>query len=76
MVEKGSVALDGVSLTVYDVAEASFKSSVIPHTWENTALKNLKPGSFLNIEYDILGKYASAKTPGITKDFLKENGFL
>jgi len=76
MVEKGSVALDGISLTVYDVAEASFKASVIPHTWENTALKHSKPGSLLNIEYDILGKYASAKTSGITRDFLKENGFL
>jgi riboflavin synthase len=76
MVEKGSVALDGVSLTVYDIAPASFKAAVIPHTWEHTALKNLKPGSFLNIEYDILGKYAAAKSPGITAAFLKENGFL
>ena len=76
MVEKGSVALDGISLTVYDVAGTSFKVSVIPHTWENTALKYLNPGSLLNIEYDILGKYASARTSGITKDFLKDNGFL
>ncbi|HCC48447.1 MAG TPA: riboflavin synthase [Elusimicrobia bacterium] len=76
MVEKGSVALDGVSLTVYDLAPASFKAAVIPHTWANTALKGLKPGSLLNIEYDILGKYASAKTPGITAAFLKENGFI
>ena len=76
MVEKGSVALDGISLTVYDVSVTSFKASVISHTWENTALKILKPGSLLNIEYDILGKYASAKTSGITKNFLKENGFL
>ena len=76
MVEKGSVALDGVSLTVYDVSGTSFKVSVIPHTWENTALKNSKPGALLNIEYDILGKYASCRTSGITKDFLKENGFL
>jgi riboflavin synthase len=76
MVEKGSVALDGVSLTVYDITPASFKAAVIPHTWEHTALRNLKPGSFLNIEYDILGKYAAAKSPGITAAFLKENGFL
>jgi riboflavin synthase len=76
MVEKGSVALDGISLTVYDVGPASFKAAVIPHTWANTALKHLKPGGLLNIEYDILGKYAAAKTPGITRDFLKENGFL
>lgn len=76
LVEKGSVALDGISLTVYAVTPSSFKAAVIPHTWEHTALKNLKPGSLLNIEYDILGKYAAAKTPGITKEFLKENGFL
>jgi riboflavin synthase len=76
LVEKGSVALNGISLTVYDVKPASFKAAVIPHTWANTALKDLKPGALLNIEYDILGKYAAAKSPGITKDFLKENGFL
>lgn len=76
MVEKGSVALDGISLTVYDLTPTSFKAAVIPHTWANTALKGLKPGSLLNIEYDILGKYAAAKAPGITTDFLKENGFL
>ncbi|MBI5743318.1 MAG: riboflavin synthase [Elusimicrobia bacterium] len=76
MVEKGSVALDGISLTVYDVGPSSFKAAVIPHTWANTALKHLKPGGLLNIEYDILGKYAAAKTPGLTRDFLKDNGFL
>ncbi|MCM2267465.1 MAG: riboflavin synthase [Elusimicrobiales bacterium] len=76
LVEKGSVALDGVSLTVYDVKAGSFKAAVIPHTWANTALKNLKPGSLLNIEYDILGKYAAAGSPGITREFLKENGFI
>jgi riboflavin synthase len=76
MVEKGSVALDGISLTVYDISEASFKAAVIPHTWKNTALSKLKPGGLLNIEYDILGKYAAARSLGITRDFLKENGFL
>jgi len=76
LVEKGSVALDGISLTVYDIAAASFKAAVIPHTWANTSLKDLKPGGLMNIEYDILGKYASARSSGITKDFLKENGFL
>ncbi|MDO8803845.1 MAG: riboflavin synthase [Elusimicrobiota bacterium] len=77
MVEKGSVALDGISLTVYDISGTSFKAAVIPHTWENTALKNTKPGGLMNIEYDILGKYA-AKVPssGITPEFLKANGFI
>lgn len=76
MVEKGSVALDGVSLTVCDLAADSFKAAVIPHTWEHTSLKSLKPGSLLNVEYDILGKYAAARAPRITREFLKENGFL
>lgn len=76
LVEKGCVALDGISLTVYAIAAASFKAAVIPHTWENTALKDLKPGGLLNVEYDILGKYAAARAPGITRDFLKEHGFL
>ena len=76
LVEKGSVALDGISLTVYDISGVSFKAAVIPHTWENTGLKDIKPGGLMNIEYDILGKYASAKSPGITRAFLKDNGFL
>lgn len=78
MAEKGSVALDGVSLTVYAVKDSSFKVSVIPHTWENTTLKGLKAGALLNVEYDILGKYAAAgaKPSAITRDFLKSNGFL
>lgn len=76
LAEKGSVALDGVSLTVYAVSSASFKAAVIPHTWERTALGRARPGGLLNIEYDILGKYAAARSPGITKEFLKEHGFL
>ncbi|MDD5207768.1 MAG: riboflavin synthase [Elusimicrobiales bacterium] len=77
LAEKGSVALDGISLTVYGISGTSFKAAVIPHTWENTALKNLKPGGLMNIEYDILGKYAAKNSsPGITRDFLKENGFF
>lgn len=76
LVEKGSVALDGISLTVYDIAANSFKAAVIPGTWDRTALKNLRPGGLLNIEYDILGKYAAARSPGITREFLKEHGFL
>lgn len=76
MVEKGSVALDGVSLTVYAVREGRFSVSVIPHTWESTALRALKPGALMNIEYDILGKYAAAGRRGVTMELLRENGFI
>jgi len=76
LVEKGSVALNGVSLTVFEINADTFKAAIIPHTWENTGLKYLKPGDLLNIEYDILGKYA-LKNAGakITKQFLADNGF-
>lgn len=77
MVEKGSVAIDGVSLTVFAVTPRSFKTSVIPHTWGNTSLKVLKPGSAVNIEYDILGKYARAGAAGDSalRKLLADNGF-
>ncbi len=75
MVEKGSVALDGISLTVYDIRPGSFKAAVIPHTWEHTALKLRRPGDLLNIEYDILGKYAAASPAGLTMEFLRKHGF-
>jgi riboflavin synthase len=78
MVEKGSVALDGVSLTVFAVTPRSFRTAVIPHTWANTSLKDLKPGSAVNIEYDILGKYARAGAAGdaALREALKKNGFF
>ncbi len=78
MVEKGSAALDGVSLTVFAVTPRSFKTAVIPHTWANTSLRTLKPGSAVNIEYDILGKYARAGAAGDSalRDALKRNGFF
>ena len=57
IVEKGSVCIDGVSLTVASVNSECFKIAVIPHTLENTILKNKKVGSLVNIECDIIGKY-------------------
>jgi riboflavin synthase len=76
LVEKGSVALDGVSLTVFEVSSGAFKTAVIPHTWENTGLKCLKTGDLSNIEYDVLGKYALKNSGGkITRKFLSDNGF-
>lgn len=57
MVEKGSVALDGVSLTIADVSDREFKIAVIPYTLANTLLGQIKRGSLVNVETDILGKY-------------------
>lgn len=84
IVEKGSVAIDGVSLTVAGVSEDSFSVSVIPHTSKNTALSLKAAGDTVNLENDIIGKYVEklmspgqAQTPqrNITKEFLNKHGF-
>ncbi len=86
VVKKGSIALNGISLTVSDVFDSGFEVSLIPETIKKTNLKNIQIGAILNIEYDILGKYIkkfisnsknSENSPHskITTDFLKQNGF-
>lgn len=86
LVEKGSITIDGVSLTVMDVASDSFRVSVIPHTWQVTVLRHRRVGSVVNLECDIIGKYVERLlmpyAPGeakgkqsITVDYLRENGF-
>lgn len=67
-VEKGSVTVNGVSLTVCEPTETSFKVCIIPYTYEHTNFHDIKPGTVVNIEFDILGKYiaryASANLAG------------
>ena len=58
-VEKGSIAINGVSLTVIDSMPNSFKVAIIPYTFEHTNFHSLKKGSLVNLEFDILGKYLS-----------------
>lgn len=59
IVEKGSICIDGISLTVAQVDNETFSVSVIPHTGSNTTLTSLKPGDILNLETDIIGKYVA-----------------
>ncbi len=87
VVEKGSIALNGVSLTVSKVENKLLEVSLIPHTLKNTTFQFLKEGDFLNIEYDILAKYIEKFTlfkdnnfvnnssQKIDEKFLLENGF-
>ena len=81
MVEKGSIALNGVSLTLTTVAETAFSVALIPTTLELTNLENRKSGDSVNIETDMILKYVAKllggnKTSGgITESFLKEHGF-
>lgn len=85
LVEKGSVTVDGISLTVNAVSERTFGIAVIPHSLARTTLQWCEAGTRVNIETDILGKYVerllrpAASEPedeGIDLDFLAENGFL
>lgn len=82
LIEKGSVAIDGISLTVNSVADESFAVNVIPHTSVKTTLQAKRPGEEVNIETDIIGKYVkrllSGKKngDGVTLDLLAKNGFL
>lgn len=64
VVTKGSITVDGVSLTVADSADRTFAVSVIPHTWEHTTLKDRRAGDPVNIETDIIGKYVEKMLGG------------
>ena len=66
MVEKGSVTLNGISLTIFDVTEDSFKVAIIPYTFEHTNIQTIMAGISVNLEFDILGKYVS-KLVNVTK---------
>lgn len=57
MVPKGSIACDGISLTIVDLTEQGFTVHIIPHTWEQTTVQHHKPGTRVNLEADMLGKY-------------------
>ena len=81
IIKKGSIAINGVSLTITNIYNDGFEVSLIPETIKRTNLKNLKIGDIVNIEYDVLGKYVqkflglNQNKSKITMEFLKENGF-
>lgn len=84
IVEKGSVAIDGISLTIANVNESSFSVSIIPHTSQETTLSHRLVGDIVNIENDVIGKYVEKlinfeknkkDESNITMDFLINNGF-
>jgi riboflavin synthase len=82
LVEKGSLAVDGVSLTIAKLAGTAVEIQVIPYTWEHTALADLRAGSEVNLEYDLLGKYVvrymetrEGKGGGLTEEMLRDHGY-
>ena len=86
LIKKGSIAIDGISLTINDLTNDSFEIMIIPHTLENTTLILKNIGDFVNIETDIIGKYIEnfmkigenskeRDKKDITVEFLREHGF-
>lgn len=85
IVEKGSIAIDGISLTVVKRSDMDFAISMIPHTAKETVLSQKKPGDIVNLENDIVGKYIEQlmhyekkeekKESRLTKEFLLQAGF-
>ncbi|WP_379129049.1 riboflavin synthase [Paenibacillus sp. sgz500958] len=89
IIPKGSITIDGISLTVVNTSASSFTVSIIPHTLGETVLAHKRNGDHVNIECDVLGKYVDhllhyrssaqneeEKPSGISRDFLAANGFV
>lgn len=82
VIYKGSITINGISLTVASIANTVISVEVIPHTMQNTNLNTLKVGDIVNIETDVIAKYienfshVGNNTTNITKSFLEENGFI
>ncbi len=81
--DKGSVAVNGISLTVSEAGDDYFCVAVIPHTWSHTTLADLAADGQVNLEADVLARYAARimqfgtqASDGVTMDLLRENGFL
>lgn len=78
---KGSVCIDGVSLTVNEVSDAAFSVNIIPHTLTGTIIGDYQTGTTVNIEVDLLARYLeqllnSDKDGGLTREFLRANGYV
>lgn len=83
---KGSITVDGISLTVNKVDGAEFELNIVPHTLQETIIRNYMPGTEVNLEVDLIARYlerlllgekaAEKKSDGISMSFLAENGFI
>jgi riboflavin synthase len=80
IVKKGSITIDGISLTVNDVNESQFKLTIVPHTSGQTTLDTLSVGDRVNVEIDLIARYVEqligAKDQGVSMDLLARTGYL
>jgi len=80
LIHVGSIAIDGVSLTVAENSDSDLSVAIIPHTWDNTIFRSKKSGDSVNLEFDVLGKYVDnilngKSKSGYTIDRLKDLGY-
>jgi len=83
---KGSITVDGISLTVNKISGAEFELNIVPHTMQETIIRNYQPGTEVNLEVDLIARYlerlvlgdkaADKESDGISMAFLAENGFI
>jgi riboflavin synthase alpha subunit len=80
LVPKGSIAIDGVSLTIVEVGRTSFQVALIPHTLEVTTLRDLSVGSVVNLEVDVMAKYVekfvnafNERGPAVSNEFVERD---
>ncbi len=72
LVEKGSICVNGVSLTAFNCKEGSFRVTIIPFTWEHTNFRHLKEGYKINLEFDIIGKYIQKMFSAAYQEYLSK----
>jgi riboflavin synthase len=63
VIEKGSISLNGISLTIFNVKKSKFDIAVIPYTFDHTNIQSVNPGSLVNLEFDMIGKYVARLVP-------------
>lgn len=74
VIEKGSISLNGISLTVFDVTDSEFSVAVIPYTYEHTNIQFVATGTSVNLEFDLIGKYLARQLGGMqTSEFKMQN---
>lgn len=81
---KGSITVDGISLTVNAIDDAVFELNIVPHTWERTIIQHYKPGQKVNLEVDLIARYLERlllnmpedAAPTISEDLLRRSGFM
>ncbi len=70
IIEKGSISLNGISLTIFDITRSAFSVAIIPYTFHHTTMREIQKGSLVNLEFDMIGKYVNRKAELSNNNYL------